>query len=165
MSEAGDVVIRPIAVADAGQVLTIQRAAFVTEALIYGDPDMAPLTQKLEEVQFELRENLGCVAVADGRIVGAARAVADGALLLVGRIAIAPDQQGEGLGSRLLEAVEQRGAAAGCREAELFTGSLSEQNIALYEQLGYRERERVDNGDGTAQVFLRKALEAREPAA
>ena len=47
----------------AGEVLTVQRAAFVAEALIYGDPDMAPLTQTLEEVEFELRENLGCVAL------------------------------------------------------------------------------------------------------
>lgn len=158
MSSSPEIAIRPIEASDAGQVLTVQRAAFVTEALIYGDPDMAPLTQTLEEVAYELRDNLGCVAELEGRIVGAARAVASGDLLLVGRIAIAPDQQGSGIGSRLLEAVEQRGRESGCREAELFTGSLSEQNIALYERLGYRERERVPQGDGTAQVFLRKEL-------
>ena len=90
--------------------------------------------------------------------MGVARAVADGELLLVGRIAIAPDQQGEGIGSRLLEAVEQRGAESGCRRAELFTGSLSTQNISLYESLGYRESARIDQGDGTAQVFLQKDL-------
>ncbi|RLK46753.1 GNAT family N-acetyltransferase [Microbacterium telephonicum] len=153
-----EITIRPITEADAGQVLTVQRAAFVTEALIYGDPDMGPLTQSLEEVAFELRENLGCVAVQGERIVGAARAVASGELLLVGRIAIAPDQQGGGIGSRLLEAVEERGRAHGCREAELFTGSLSEQNIALYEKLGYRESERVPQDGGSEQVFLRKRL-------
>ena len=40
--------IRPISPDDAGEVLTIQRAAFASEALIYGDPDMPPLTQALE---------------------------------------------------------------------------------------------------------------------
>lgn len=154
-----EIIIRPVQPSDAGQVLTVQRAAFVTEALIYGDPDMAPLTQTLDEVAFELRDNLGCVATVDTRLVGVARAVADGELLLIGRIAIAPDQQGEGIGSRLLEAVERRGVESGCRRAELFTGSLSTQNIALYERLGYRESERIDHGDGTAQVFLRKALD------
>ncbi|WP_295819473.1 GNAT family N-acetyltransferase [uncultured Microbacterium sp.] len=153
-----DITIRPIRSSDAGEVLTVQRAAFVTEALIYGDPDMAPLTQTLEEVEFELRENLGCVALSGSRLVGVVRAVADRDILLVGRIAIAPDQQGEGIGSRLLEAVEHRGIERGCHRAELFTGSLSTQNIALYERLGYRESERIDQGDGTAQVFLQKVF-------
>ena len=33
---------------DAGEILTVQRAAFVSEALIYGDPDMPPLVQTLD---------------------------------------------------------------------------------------------------------------------
>lgn len=150
--------IRDIHPDDAGEVLTIQRAAFVQEAQIYGSADMPPLTQTLEELRAELEQNLGCVALAGRRIVGAVRAVRDGDLLLIGRIAIAPDQQGEGIGSRLLAAVERRGADAGATEAELFTGSHSEANLRLYEREGYVESERVDAGDGTAQVFLRKRL-------
>jgi GNAT superfamily N-acetyltransferase len=153
-----DIIIRPIRAADAGEVLTVQRAAFVTEALIYGDPDMAPLTQTLEEIAFELRDNLGCVAIDGCRVVGAVRAVADGDLLLIGRLVIAPDQQGEGIGSALLRAVEHRGTDVGCRRAELFTGSLSTQNISLYERRGYRRSETIPHGDGTAQVFLQKNL-------
>ncbi len=150
--------IRGIHPDDAGEVLTIQRAAFVQEAQIYGSADMPPLTQTLDGLRAELEVNLGCVAVAGTRIVGAVRARRDGDLLLIGRIAIAPDQQGEGVGSRLLAAVERRGADAGAREAELFTGSLSAANLRLYEREGYVESERVDAGDGTAQVFLRKRL-------
>jgi len=150
--------IRSIHTDDAGEVLTLQRAAFVQEAAIYGDVNMPPLTQTLEELRAELGDNLGCVALRDHRLVGAARAVRDKELLLIGRIAIAPDEQGSGIGSDLLLAVERRGAEAGCHEAELFTGSLSEANLRLYERLGYRETARVDQGDGTAQIFLRKDL-------
>ncbi|WP_456285509.1 GNAT family N-acetyltransferase [Microbacterium sp. JZ70] len=153
-----DLDIREIREEDAGEVMTLQRAAFVSEAQIYGSADMPPLTQTLDEVRWELRENLGCVALDGGRMVGALRARIDGELLLIGRIAIAPDMQGHGIGARLLDAVEARGASAGAREAELFTGSLSEANIRLYERQGYRETERIDEGDGTAQVFLRKRL-------
>jgi len=153
-----DVTTRPIRPEDAGEVLTLQRAAFVSEALIYDSVHMPPLTQTLEEVEAELRENLGCVALIGTRIVGAARAVRDGDLLLIGRIAIAPDQQGQGIGSTLLEAVEARGREAGATEAELFTGSLSEANLRLYERVGYVESERVDTGDGIEQIFLRKRL-------
>jgi len=155
---ADDITIRDIRIDDAGEVMTLQRAAFVSEALIYGDPDMPPLTQTLAEVAGELNENLGCVAQRGSRMVGAVRArIADG-LLLIGRLAIAPDVQGGGVGSRLLDAVERRGAHAGATEAELFTGSLSEANIRLYKRLGYRESERVQEGDGIEQVFLRKSL-------
>lgn len=152
-----EVRIRDISPADAGQVLTIQRAAFLSEAQIYRSVDMPPLTQTLEELEAELQDNLGCVALDGERIVGAVRAQRDGDLLLIGRIAIAPDQQGGGIGSQLLAAVEQRGRDAGATEAELFTGSLSEANLRLYAREGYTETERVP-GEGSDQVFLRKPL-------
>ncbi|REC98561.1 putative N-acetyltransferase YhbS [Microbacterium sp. AG157] len=146
--------IRPIDTDDAGEVLTIQRAAFASEALIYGDPDMPPLTQTLEELRAELVENLGCVAVAGHRLVGAVRARLDGELLLIGRLAIAPDQQGEGLGTLLLAAVEERGREAGATEAELFTGALSVANQRLYEREGYHRSEETEDGE----IFYRKPL-------
>ncbi|WP_248241560.1 GNAT family N-acetyltransferase [Microbacterium kunmingense] len=152
-----DLTIRDILPTDAGEVLTLQRAAFVSEALIYGSVEMPPFTQTLAEVEHELAENLGCVALLGPRMVGAARARVDDRLLLIGRISIAPDVQGEGVGSRLLDALEERGRDAGATEAELFTGSLSEANLRLYERQGYRESQRVP-GDGSEQVFLRKPL-------
>ena len=154
-----DLTVRPIRPDDAGEVLTLQRAAFVQEAQIYGTPQLPPLTQTLDELEAELVENLGCVAVDGTRIVGAVRARRDGELLLVGRLTIAPDQQGRGIGTRLLAAVEERGAALGATEAELFTGSLSEANLRLYERCGYRETGRVEQDDGIEQVFLRKTLD------
>ncbi len=151
-------VILPIVPDDAGEALTLQRAAFVQEAIIYDSIHMPPLTQTLDELRAELVENLGCVAREGGRMLGAVRARTDGDLLLIGRLVIAPDVQGNGIGSRLLDAVEQRGREAGCREAELFTGSLSEANLRLYERSGYRETSRVEGDDGIEQVFLRKPL-------
>ena len=148
-------VISRISDRDAGEVLTVQRAAFVSEAAIYGSVDMPPLTQTLSELEAELRSESGFTARIDGRLVGAIRFVEKDGLLLIGRIAIAPDMQGEGIGRSLLEAAEQSSTAD---EAELFTGSLSEANLRLYEACGYQEHERVPDGDGTEQVFLRKRL-------
>lgn len=158
MAQSDDLEIRDIRPGDAGETLTLQRAAFVQEALIYDSVQMPPLTQTLDELRAELIDNLGCVAVDRGRMIGAVRARSDGELLLIGRLAIAPDRQGEGVGSRLLDAVESRGRESGCREAELFTGSLSEANLRLYERTGYRETGRVAGDDGIEQVFLRKPL-------
>lgn len=159
MATPNDIEIRDIRPADAGETLTLQRAAFVQEALIYDSVQMPPLTQTLDELRAELAENLGCVALDGPRLVGAVRARADRELLLIGRLAIAPDMQGRGVGTALLDAVERRGREAGCREAELFTGSLSEANLRLYERAGYRESGRVDGDDGIEQVFLRKPLD------
>jgi GNAT superfamily N-acetyltransferase len=154
-----DVDIRPISPDDAGEVMTLQRAAFVQEAQIYGSVDMPALSQTLDAVTAELTGNDGCVAHIGPRMVGAVRARHDGELLLIGRIAIAPDVQGEGVGSQLLAAVEQRGRELGCTEAELFTGSLSEANLRLYEREGYVESERVPTGDGIEEIYLRKRLD------
>ncbi len=156
-----DLTIRETRTEDAGEVLTLQRAAFVQEALIYGTPSLPALTQTLESLEAELRENLGCVAHLGPRMVGAVRARRDGELLLVGRLVIAPDVQGQGIGSRLLAAVERRGTDAGAAAAELFTGSLSEANLRLYQREGYRESQRVPGDDGIEQVFLRKPLNGR----
>ena len=150
-----EVVISPITDSDAGEVLTVQRAAFVSEAAIYGSVDMPPLTQTLPELEAELRSESGFTARIDGRLVGAIRYVEQDDLLLIGRIAIAPDMQGAGIGRTLLEAAEQASEAS---VAELFTGSLSEANIRLYKSCGYEEHVRVPDGDGTEQVFLRKRL-------
>jgi len=150
------IVLSRLSLADAGELLTLQRAAFVSEALIYGTADMPPLTQTLDELRAELVDGIGWAAREGPRMVGALRARKADDLLLIGRIAIAPDKQGEGIGRLLLETAER---ASGARSAELFTGSLSEANIRLYERCGYRITERVDQGDGTAQVFLRKRLD------
>lgn len=152
------VVIRPISPADAGEVLTLQRASFVSEAQIYRDPNTPPLTQTLDQLEAELRDTLGFVAVIDNRIVGAIRARELDDVLLVGRIAVAPDQQGRGIGPRLLATLEE---STSCARAELFTGSLSTSNLELYTSLGYRESERIEQDDGTAQIFMRKTLAPR----
>ena len=157
---AEDIAISPISVADAGEVLTIQRAAFVSEAIIYGSVDMPPLVQTLAELEAELGGSDGWVARQEGRLVGAIRTRERDGLLLIGRIAIAPDMQGFGIGRALLEAAEQHSRSA---EAELFTGSLSEANIRLYEHCGYVETERVDQGGGVEEVYLRKRLSEPRP--
>ena len=156
MASDPEVVLSRISPADAGEVLTVQRAAFASEALIYGTADMPPLTQTLEELRAELADAKGWVARVGPRLVGAIRYRDTDDLLLIGRIAIAPDLQGLGIGRTLLEAAERDSRAS---EAELFTGSLSEANVRLYESCGYRVTERVEQDDGTAQLFMRKRLD------
>ncbi|MGX5695436.1 GNAT family N-acetyltransferase [Agromyces soli] len=138
--------------ADAGEVLTLQRAAYVSEAQLYRDAFLPALTQTLDELAAEL-EGPALGLRADGRLVGAVRWQVHGQSAHIGRLTVAPDRQGEGLGTRLLRAAE---AASGAARFELFTGHLSTANIRLYEREGYAIDRREPLHDGVELVYLRK---------
>lgn len=129
---------RPLEVAHAGEVLTLQRAAYVPEARRYGDLDMPPLTQTLDELRAELaRDDVMGLGVWDGgRLVGSVRVRVDTGVAHLGRLVVAPDRQGEGIGSSLLAAAE-RLLPPEVLEIRLFTGDRSESTITLYERFGY----------------------------
>lgn len=57
-------------------------------------------------------------------------------MLEIGRLVVAPDQQGRGLGTRLLAAAEAL-ASPGVTVYALFTGQHSTANVRLYERCGY----------------------------
>lgn len=140
---------------DAGELLTLQRAAYVTEAQLYGDASLPALTQTYEELVAELRSSLALKATLRHRIVGAVRARLDGSVLHIGRLTVAPDLQGHGIGSRLLAAVE-REVAGKVDRYTLFTGHLSRANIRLYERHGYAEVRREELKRGVVLVHLDK---------
>ena len=57
---------------DAGAILTVQRAAYVTEAQRYRDPFLPPLTETMDELSAVLRgDTIVLVARLGARIVGA----------------------------------------------------------------------------------------------
>ena len=138
-------------------MLTVQRAAYVAEAQRYSDPFLPPLTQPLSEVAEDVRAGRHMVARAGGRIVGTVRGERQGHVLHIGRLAVAPDQQGRGIGTRLLMAVEGLADADVTRFA-LFTGAESEDNLRLYERLGYRpvRHEPLPRGPGLVHLEKRR---------
>jgi ribosomal protein S18 acetylase RimI-like enzyme len=150
-----DIVISALEPRDFGEVFTLQRAAYVSEAQIYGDIAMPALTQTLGELADELSAGLGLKATLGHRMVGAVRAHAKGAVLHIGRLTVAPDMQGRGIGTRLLTALERR-APATVHTFTLFTGHLSTANLRLYERLGYAEVRREALKPGTVLVHLDK---------
>jgi GNAT superfamily N-acetyltransferase len=74
---------------------------------------------------------------------------------IVGRLVVAPDHQGRGIGTALLKAIE--GELSPMVDAyDLFTGHLSEGNLRLYRRLGYRETRRERVHDHLTLVHMRK---------
>ena len=133
-----DVVIAVAEPEDAGEILTLQRAAFLRDAQLYNDPFMSSLTQTVDEVRAEITdpERIVLKATAGHRIVGSVRGhIVDGACS-IGRLMTAPDLEGQGIGGLLMAAIEER-AAPSVDRYELHTGAKSTGNIAMYERRGY----------------------------
>ncbi|WP_299952325.1 GNAT family N-acetyltransferase [uncultured Modestobacter sp.] len=141
--------------AAAGELLTLQRAAYVSEAQLYDDVRLPALTQTLGELTSELAASTCLAAWSGRRLVGAIRTREVDDVLHVGRLVVAPDLQGLGIGSRLLAAAE---AGSPCRLATLFTGSRSEANLRLYRRHGYVEDRREELRPGLEIVHLVKEL-------
>ena len=115
---------------------------------------------RMYELAAELVTSLAVKATRGHRIVGAARARVDGTILHIGRLTVAPDAQGHGIGSRLLAELE-RLAPATIETFTLFTGHLSTANIRLYQRLGYTETRREQLNPGVVLVHLDKPARAR----
>jgi GNAT superfamily N-acetyltransferase len=143
---------------DAGEVLTLQRAAYVTEAQLHDDLSLPALHQSPADLATELADPaVLALGVRDGggRLLAAVRARVDGAVAHVGRLSVVPDRQGQGLGSGLLTELEDALPAA-VAELRLFTGERSAANLRLYARLGYRETGRTPTPAGYALVHLAK---------
>jgi ribosomal protein S18 acetylase RimI-like enzyme len=132
---------------DAGEILTLQRAAYVTEAQAHDDLGMPPLTQTLDQLRAELADP-ACTAWGireNGRLVASVRVRLHEETAEIGRLVVAPDRQGNGLGTALLKAAENE-LPDSVTVIRLFTGEHSLANLRLYTRLGYQETERTPAG-------------------
>ncbi len=138
-SQVDDIEVRPAVRADAGELLTLQRACWVQEALDNDMLSIPALHESYDDVVAWLGEWSTLVARSAGRLVGAARGRREGDAWDIGRLMVAPDLQGRGLGRRLLVAVEDL-APDDVTSYLLFTGALSARNQRLYKKAGYSLR-------------------------
>jgi GNAT superfamily N-acetyltransferase len=142
-------------VADALEILALQKLSYLSEARLYNDYSIPPLTQTVEDLVADFGRKTFLKAVEDGRIVGSVNGFRKDDCCHIGRLMVHPDFQGRGIGSLLMEAIEA--AFDDVRAWELFTGELSLNNIRLYERLGYRiVREEPFPGSTFAVVFMGK---------
>jgi len=140
--------------ADAEAILVLQKLAYQSEAELYGDWSIPPLTQELSSLRGEFVTSLVLKATMDGRLVGSVRARASGGRCAIGRLIVHPDLQGQGIGSALLRAIE--GCFPRAAQYELFTGSRSEANIRLYRRHGYEITRTGRSSEAVTLVFMEK---------
>ncbi|MFM9367744.1 GNAT family N-acetyltransferase [Streptomyces sp. Da 82-17] len=150
---------------DAEHILKLQYLCYQSEAELYGDYSIEPLTQSLDSLRAEL--DAGCVLVArlGTEVVASVRGGVDAdGTARIDKLIVHPRMQRHGLGGRLLLAIEERLALAGAvKSFQLFTGHRSENNLQLYRKHGYAPVGTRQVNDRLTLVTLAK--EAGDPAA
>jgi ribosomal protein S18 acetylase RimI-like enzyme len=146
--------IEEASIEDAEEILALQKAAYASEASIYGDPDLPPLTQTVEEMRADFERQLVLKAVEVGEVVGSVRARMKEGDCLIGRLIVRPDRQDRGTGKLLMEEIESRFPQA--ERFRLFTGQRSAKALHIYEELGYREFRTEYVHENLTLVYLEK---------
>jgi ribosomal protein S18 acetylase RimI-like enzyme len=96
--------------------------------------------------------------LADAGVIAGVLVLEDGPeCFLLDNIAIRPDRQGSGFGSRLLDFAESEGMRCGWDTITLYTNALMVENIAIYAKRGFIEQARRTE-NGFDRVYMTKAL-------
>ncbi len=159
MTEA--VAIRRARPTDAGEILVVQRAAYVLDAQLYSDPMIEPLVETFEDIQAGIRDAIVLLATMDGRVVGFVRGRLVGRSCHLDRFAVAPDSQGRGIGSALLIAIEDevRGITDEIIVEERDGG---QARVRLYRRHGFDESYRDAAGPDIIYIHLDKKVGGTE---
>ncbi len=147
-------IIERATVADAAEILDLQKLAYISEAEIYKDYTIRPLMQTPEEIENDFENHVFLKAVRDGRIVGSVRARIHRETCLIGRLIVHPALQNRGIGTRLMKEIES--AFENARRFQLFTGYKSERNIHLYQKLSYQVLRKERINENLELVYMEK---------
>ena len=139
---------------DAEGILSLQKIAYQSEAEIYDDFTIPPLTQTLEGIKKDFENQFFLKAIIDGKIIGSVRAFVKEGTCYVGRLIVHPDFQNRGIGTHLMNRIEKDFKEA--KRFEIFTGHKSERNLYLYQKLGYQPFKSVKANEKLTIVYLEK---------
>lgn len=155
---------------DAGELLTLQLAAFVSQDQHHGDPILSPLREGLAGIERVVADPTRTVLTVEatvdgafgrgGRLLGSAqlRVTQPGELAQVCRVVVAPDVQGMGLGTLLLTSLHQVAEQIeGLAGLQLFIGADSERTLDFYRRHGYVDGEVITDEHGVRLQVMRRA--------
>ncbi|MCJ8145453.1 GNAT family N-acetyltransferase [Acinetobacter sp. A3.8] len=139
--------------ANADALLDLQRVAFISEAELNNDFNIPPLTQTLAELITEFEHKTILKVILNGELVASGQVYFKNASVHIGRMAVLPKLQGQGIGSQLFTALEKTFPNA--QRFELFTGEHSQKNLAMYQRRGYKPF-KVEKFGSTKVLFLKR---------
>ncbi|MBI1257326.1 MAG: GNAT family N-acetyltransferase [Chloroflexi bacterium] len=139
---------------DAPAVRALTRAAYEKWIpIIHREP--LPMTADYDRA---LAEHLIDLWEEDQQLLALIEMIPAEGYLLIENLAVRPDQQGKGLGDRLLHHAEDVAVALGFSEIQLYTNAAFTVNIAFYARRGYQEYQRAPIPAGGIVVYMKKTL-------
>jgi ribosomal protein S18 acetylase RimI-like enzyme len=139
---------------DLPEILALQKLAYRSEAEIYGNFEIQPLTQTLAQLQQEFETKIILKAVDRKEILGSVRGFISDKTGFIEKLIVHPRCQKQGIGTALLAALEAK--IQGTARFQLFTGHLSTGNIAFYQKKDYHEFKREKINEKLTFVWLEK---------
>ena len=141
---------------DLQEILNLQYLAYQSEAALFGNNDIPPLKQTLDEVIEEYHKGIILKMVdTDNLIIGSIRAWEMKETVFVGKLMVHPDYRHRGYGTKLLSEIEKYCPQ---KRYELFTSTPSIDNIRLYQKMGYQEFDRRRVDDQLEFVYMEKIV-------
>src|SRR5919199_1449504 len=122
--------IKKASINDVEEILHLQKQAYLSEAELYNDYNIKPLTQTLDDIKRDFSKQIFLKAVINDNttiIVGSVRAYQQNDTVFIGRLAVDPKYQNKGIGAKLMISIERLFESA--TRFELFTGHKSIKNI------------------------------------
>lgn len=147
-------------IADAEEILRLQKRAYQSEAELYNDFCISPLKEILAEITEQFKTHIFLKAVYENKITGTVRAYEENGTCHIGRLAVDPSMQNKGIGKALMIEIEK---SYRTKRYELFSGTKSEKNIYLYKKLGYSIYEKRKYGCGNIEVYYMEKITPGKP--
>ena len=140
-------------------LLALIRRAFAYMDGVIDPPSSAHLLTA-DGLAEKARRETGFLAVGNGQIVGCVFAQERARDLYVGKLAVEPRLQGQGIGAQLMLAVEDLARERGKDAIELQTRIELTANHAAFARLGFRESERTahEGYERPTSITMRKVL-------
>ena len=140
-------------------LLALIRRAFAYMDGVIDPPSSAHLLSA-DSLAEKAKREAGFVAVENGRIVGCVFALERARDFYVGKLAVEPALQGQGVGARLMQAVEDLARERDKDAIELQARIELTANHAAFARLGFRETARTAHAgyDRPTSITMRKVL-------
>lgn len=135
---------------DIAEILNLQKIAFISEAELYNNYNIEPLTQTYDSISEDFKEYIFLKAVYKDKIIGSVKGRQTPEYCWIGRLIVHPEFQNNGIGKRLMLEIEKEFPKA--KQFHLCTGYRSFKNIKLYESIGYHRVE--DSNNDTNGIHL-----------
>lgn len=136
-------------------ILDLQRICYQSEAVLYDDYTIQPLTQTLTELADDFDSGtIYLTGYIYEKLIASVRGNSRDGTGYIRKLIVDPEYQNKGYGKLMMNAIEND--LKDVERFELFTGNKSEKNIVLYKKLGYEIFDTQKLTDKLSLIHLQK---------